>query len=310
MDAIVQTSPMPHSDNSGQVNDPATLNGDYDLSSDQRHAYLNFHAARNRANVVRSRAEGVKTKKAPLFSTSDASLASPSRVAMDRFVTHWASQFARYWGGRNIRVLDIGCGSGYATTLLEQGGLHGTYIGIDLEIHPKFESYQCAEFARQHMVVDIHSLQCADIEPVDLLISMTSLEHFEDDAAALNRARGYLRPGGGELHIIPAEDGLRLWELHGWRQYSPRCVQALCPNATIYRIGGAASGLIHERTITRPNREHIDWRTEHPSLYRALRTVSLCLDPLFWNNPASLYAAVVVPSSNTDLEGKAASGHQ
>jgi SAM-dependent methyltransferase len=310
MDAIVSTCPMPHSDNSDPVASPAELNGDHALSSDEKHAYLNFHAARNRANATKSKREGIRTHKMPKLPVSDPSLASPSRVAMDRFVVHYAAQLTRYWGGRNIRVLDIGCGSGYASTLLEQGGLHGTYLGIDHQLHPKFCSIKSAQFTRQHITNDIHELQSADLGQVDLLISMTSLEHFRDDAAALKQARKCLAPGGAELHIVPAEDGLRLWEAHGWRQYSPRCVQALCPNATIYRIGGLASGFIHERTITCPNREHIDWRARHPDAYRALRFAGLLLDPLFGNRCASLYAAVVAPSSNLTEQELVTSGHQ
>lgn len=275
--------------------DPATLNGDHALSSDDRRAYLKFHAARNRANALRSGREGVRTRAAAVWIRSDGSLASPARLAMDAFVQRTASGFARYWGGREIRVLDIGCGSGYACGLLEAAGLRGEYIGVDHAPHPGFEKITSAAFARRRIITDILELDAEGVGPVDLLLSMTALEHFEDDAAALRTARGALGAGAGEIHIVPAEDGLRLWETHGWRQYAPACVRALCPGAEIFRIGGAASGLIHERAITRPGRRQIDWRSRRPRVYRVLRGVSLALDPLFGCRPASLYAAVRVP---------------
>ncbi len=226
----------------------------------------------------------------------DKKLASPARIMMDALVRYFASQFTRYWGGRSITVLDVGCGSGYGCNLLEQGGLNGEYIGVDHHPHPKFDQIKSANFARRQIITDIHALEPDMVGSVDLLMSMTSLEHFEDDAAALSIARKTLAPDSGELHVVPAEeDALRLWETHGWRQYSPACIRDLCPDAEIYRIGGAASGLVHHRCITEPNRKGIDWRKQHPRLYRTLRTLSLLLDPLTGNKPASLYVAVRRP---------------
>jgi SAM-dependent methyltransferase len=275
--------------------DPAFINGDHDLSSDDRQAYLKFHATRNRANTRKSHNLHIKTRPVPVKIPMDPSLASPSRLIMDAFVRDCAAQYTRYWGGRKLRVLDIGCGSGYGSTLLEQGGMQGEYIGIDHEAHPAFDQITSAKFARRQIITDILELKPETIAPVDLLISMTSLEHFEDDAAALAIARETLGPDSGELHLIPAEDGLRLWETHGWRQYSPACVRDLCPEADIFRIGGAASGFVHTRCITNPNRNGIDWRAQHPRLYRSLRTLGYLLDPLSGCKPAALYAAVRFP---------------
>jgi len=173
--------------------------------------------------------------------------------------------------------------------------MEGEYIGIDHQAHPAFDQIASAKFARRQIITDILDLPTDSIQPVDLLISMTSLEHFEDDAAALDIARKTLAPDSGELHLIPAEDGLRLWETHGWRQYSPACVRELCPEAEIYRIGGAASAFVHTRCITNPNRNGVDWRAQHPRLYRTLRTFGYLLDPLSRHQPAALYAAVRFP---------------
>ncbi len=280
--------------------DPSQLNGDLDLTSDEQQAYLKFHASRNRANSLRSRKNAIPVQRMPLKVPRDPGLASPARVMMDAFIRYFASEFTRYWGGRNIRVLDIGCGSGYGCNLLEQGGLKGEYIGVDHQPHPKFDLITSANFARRQIITDIHALEPDMVGSVDLLMSMTSLEHFEDDAAALTIARKTIGPNAAELHIVPAEeDALRLWQAHGWRQYSPACIQDLCPGADIYRIGGAASGFIHCRCITNPNQKGIDWRREHPGLYRTLRTLGLLLDPLTGNRPASLYAVVRRPGGGT-----------
>lgn len=298
MGALNSTVNLPANASTLPGPDPAQINGDHDLSSDDRAAYLNFHAARNTANARRSRQQSVQTRAAPLKIPSDSSLASPSRLLMDELVRGIASKNARYWGGRSIRVLDIGCGSGYACSLLQAAGLAGEYIGLDHAPHPAFDGIASASFARRRIITDILDLDPEQVGPVDLLISMTALEHFEDDAQALRIARRTLAPGAAEIHVVPAEDGLRLWKTHGWRQYSPACVRALCPGADIYRIGGAPSALLHHRAITIPNERHIDWRSRHPALYRTLRTIAIALDPLSLSRPASLYAAVKAPGAS------------
>ncbi|GAB4386915.1 MAG: hypothetical protein Kow0022_17300 [Phycisphaerales bacterium] len=225
-------------------------------------------------------------------------MASPSRVAMDSWVRWAAAGMAARFGTRAVRVLDIGCGSGYVRTLLADAGLSGEYVGVDQTEHPAFRALSCAAFAPRMIVGDIHALEPGDVGPVDLLISMTALEHFEDDRKALARARRLLAPGAGELHIVPAERGLRLWGCHGWRQYSPRCVRELCPRAEIHAIGGACSAWVHEQMITRPNRRGIDGRARRPRLYRALRRASHPIDRVLCNRPASLYAAVIWPEGD------------
>lgn len=277
---------------------PSRLNGDARLSSDERQCYLKFHRERNRRNSHLSRVERVKVAPMPCPVAETDSLASPSRVAMDSFVRWAGTRMAAWFGDRAVRVLDIGCGNGYARELLTRAGLYGEYVGVDHAEHPGFGAFDCAAFAPRLIVGDVHALEPGDVGPVDLLISMTALEHFEDDLAALARARRLLAPGAAELHVVPAERGLRLWGCHGWRQYSPRCVQRVCPRARIYAISGAVSAWVHELMITRPDRCGKDGRKQRPRVYRTLRRWSHPLDRMLSNRPASLYAAVVWPGGD------------
>ncbi len=276
--------------------DPSCLNGDVGLSSDDREAYLHFHRERNARLAHLSGVEGVRTFPMPCSVVEERSGSSPSRVAMDTFVRWCGRGVLERVSKPQIRVLDLGCGSGYARHLLADAGLSGTYIGLDHAKHPRFASFDCAAFAPRLIVGDVHVLDPLDVGPVDLLISMTALEHFEDDARALERARRVLAPGAGELHIVPGEKGLDLWGPHGWRQYSPHCVRRLCPGADIYRIGGYFSALVHESMISHAPREACERRQRFPGAYRLMRTCSHHLDRWTGNRPASLYAAVVWPS--------------
>lgn len=274
---------------------PQFLNGDRPMSLAQKRAYMNYHRARNARNRRVTRSAQIRTLPQPGFAHGFSDLSSPSRAALDRFVL-WAAQGMRCrWGDRSIRVLDVGCGCGYAVELLSQAGLHGQYVGLDHAAHAEFEKVVSAAFARRLIVGDVHDADLVSAGPFDLVLSMTALEHFEDDRHALEMIRRAAAPGAAELHIVPAEDGLNLWGAHGWRQYSPACVAALCPGAQIYRIGGWASSLVHQAFITRPWRRRRDGRERYPRLYRSLRSLSLLIDRFTKNAPASLYAAVSWP---------------
>lgn len=275
--------------------DPSRLNGDVGLTSDEREAYLHFHRERNAQLAHRSRVERVRTHPMPCAVIEECSGSSPSRVAMDSFVRWFGRRVLERAGRSRIRVLDLGCGSGYARELLADAGLGGEYIGLDHAEHARFASCDCAAFAPRLIVGDVHGLDPLDVGAVDLLISMTALEHFADDAQALERARRVLAPGAGELHIVPAEKGLDLWGPHGWRQYSPCCMRRLYPGAEIYRIGGRFSALVHESMISHARSPQRERRQRFPGVYRLLRACSHHLDRWTGNRPASLYAAVVWP---------------
>ncbi|MCL4222065.1 MAG: methyltransferase domain-containing protein [Phycisphaerales bacterium] len=278
--------------------DPSRLNGDVGLTSDDREAYLHFHRERNAHLAHLSRVERVRTLPMPCSVVEERSGSSPSRVAMDSFVRWFGAVALQRLARSEIRVLDLGCGSGYARRLLADAGLSGVYVGLDQAEHPRFGSFDCAAFAPRLIIGDVHALDLADVGPIDLLISMTALEHFEDDARALERARRMLAPGAGEVHIVPGEKGLDLWGPHGWRQYSPRCVRRLCPRAEIYRIGGFFSALLHEGMISHANCPQRERRQRFTGVYRRLRACSHHLDRWTGNRPASLYAAVVWPGGS------------
>lgn len=276
--------------------DPSRLNGDVGLTSDDRKAYLHFHRERNAHLAHLSRVERIRTLPMPCSVVEERSGSSPSRVAMDSFVRWFAARAMERLARSEVRVLDLGCGSGYARGLLADSGLNGEYIGLDHAEHARFASFDCAAFAPRLIVGDVHDLDPLDVGPIDLLISMTALEHFEDDARALERARRVLARGAGELHIVPGEKGLDLWGPHGWRQYSPRCMRRLFPHAEIHRIGGFFSALVHEGMISHAKSPQRERRQRFPGAYRMLRAGSHHLDRWTGNRPASLYAAVVWPS--------------
>lgn len=96
---------------------------------------------------------------------------------------------------RDKDVLDFGCGPGSeAVEIAEHGARH--VIGIDLR--QKWLDLG-VEHAAARGVADRCTFAREWREPVDLIVSLDSFEHFADPAGVLEHMRGLLRPGGKVL---------------------------------------------------------------------------------------------------------------
>jgi SAM-dependent methyltransferase len=109
---------------------------------------------------------------------------------------------------QDLRILDIGCGTGGMLPLLSA---HGQVTGIDpAEAAIRYSKQRYASMA-ELLQVDFPQ----EVPPVggfDLVTLFDVLEHLDDDAKALVAAYSLLRPGGWLLITVPA---LRfLWSPH------------------------------------------------------------------------------------------------
>ena len=96
---------------------------------------------------------------------------------------------------RNKDVLDFGCGPGSeAVEIAEHGARH--VVGIDLR--QRWLDLG-VEHAGERGVADRCTFAREWSDPVDLIVSLDSFEHFADPAAVLTHMRGLLRPGGKVL---------------------------------------------------------------------------------------------------------------
>ena len=96
---------------------------------------------------------------------------------------------------RNKDVLDVGCGPGSeAVEIAEHGARH--VVGIDLR--QRWLDLG-VEHAGERGVADRCTFAREWSDPVDLIVSLDSFEHFADPAAVLTHMRGLLRPGGKVL---------------------------------------------------------------------------------------------------------------
>lgn len=272
---------------------PECLNGDRPLTAEERAAYMAHHRARNAVNSAASRTASVRTLPAPASRAAADPGSTPARVATLRFFEWAAQHLAPSFSGRDVTIVDPGCGTGRQLAHFERAGFRGTYIGIEISRHAAWKDGPTSRFRRELRVADIHSFDPSVLPPIDLLVSSTALEHLRDDARSLALLRSRLAPGGAEIHVVPGEASLDVYGPHGWRQYSPACLARLFPNADIFRLDGPSSRAI-QRHATSPA-----WEPSRPSLakrrprvYRAIRDAALGLDRLLGNPKPTMYGVL------------------
>jgi len=266
-----------------------------------------MNRARNHANARESR--GVETLRGPGLRNSAAIAGqraiTPARHGMNAFFDFAASELTASLGRRPILVADIGCGSGTALEAFVRHGFQGVYIGLDISRSKKWKDGAQGGFDRHLVLGDIHAMDLGGAlggRSIDLLLSSTALEHFEDDQAALTRVRAHLAPHAAEAHYVPGEAALDLYGPHGFRQYSPACLRARFPSGVIYRYGGAGSNLLHRAVITRETQGLASWRQRWTRGYDFVRDVAVAMDRWTGNNPAAAYGVLVRPRLSASVE--------
>ena len=225
--------------------------------------------------------------------------ASPSRTLSDLFwmTRPWAAMRAELGP---IRVLDVGCGRGdYGPRLLNWGaGAIERYTGTDARATSEWTALADAD-PRLHFF-ESPAEACRDRIPADtnMFVSQSALEHFDEDLVFFDQIRDFVASTRGpviQIHLVPSQACLRLFLLHGVRQYTPRTLSRatrLFPDAGVelYALGGRESNRLHFEFITRPLLiRKVDLRDERPDDYDRRKFQALEADlrepsrsPAFW----------------------------
>lgn len=255
------------------------INGDDRLSFFDRLRYLIYNLKRNLLGAFPSLAAEHWAPSAQMLSAHASFSGSPGRVLMDMFIAH---ELPKIVPPKALKVLDLGCGAGHLRFALEQSGYFGEYTGVDISDH-RFRSEQSDAFPNPSILVgDAGSLELPG--SYDLVISMSALEHFPDDLAAIENAEQAMTEHGLHVHFVPNGCALPLYLWHGFRQYNAQAIDLCFParGRTIWKLGGLPSFLLHFVIITcfeqvmRLNVRRIapnayDWLNRH-----AIRFDSLC----------------------------------
>jgi SAM-dependent methyltransferase len=257
------------------------LNGDGPLTPPERLLYLWRNACRN----LRAGGGGAATDQfqGGRVGSDDIKQRSPSRFLTDLFIK---TKLPRLFPPAPIEMLEVGCGSGSMMRRLASLGYSGQYTGLD--IGDRFLREHGTPFAATFVHGDAHLYQPA--QPVDFLFSFSALEHIDRDDVLIARLSAHVRPGGAELHIVPAAAGLFVYLWHGYRQYTPADILArFGDRAEIYRLGGLGSLLVHWAAITVPEiLLGVSLRRNAPIAYARLVLAGFAVDRVLPVCPSAL----------------------
>lgn len=119
----------------------------------------------------------------------------------------WQYQLASQYIGR--RVLEVGCGVGNVTRLLEDRDL---VVGIDVEtecVTERTKRYSgCTNIQSELLDVLDPSFPALRRYGFDSVLCLNVLEHVSDDRQALQHMHSVLKPCGNVILIIPAFESL------------------------------------------------------------------------------------------------------
>ncbi len=187
--------------------------------------------------------------------------ASPSRILSDLFwLTLPWERIQQELGG--IRILDAGCGSGhYGPRLISWSGDRvASYIGADIHAHESWPALEHEDQRMQFIQADAGELGRVLPGGTNLIMSQSAIEHMDHDLQFFEHVCDHVQRLGTpalQVHLCPSAACLKLYLLHGVRQYTPRTlsnITRLFENgyAVLYRLGGRACNRLHYRFITSP----------------------------------------------------------
>jgi 2-polyprenyl-3-methyl-5-hydroxy-6-metoxy-1,4-benzoquinol methylase len=202
---------------------------------------------------------------------------SPSRLITNVFID---TELPKLIPPRRLDVLEVGCGAGAMADRLAALSYSGTYTGVDIQDYFKRGRPEGFPFAIEFHKADAHVFSPA--KPIDLMVSVSTLEHIPHDTQLIGRFPAFFNPGGLEVHVVPAGSSLLPYLWHGFRQYTPAKLAArFGPDVELVKIGGLGSLLLHTIVITAPEMFlRRSPRKVFPGVYAGMMRAALHIDRL------------------------------
>lgn len=208
---------------------------------------------------------------------------------------------------QDLRILDIGCGSGgYSKRIFKWSGERlKSYTGFDLFPSQKWQEiseWGCQKYVNTDFKkVNLDQEDIFDIIPKDtnFFMSQSALEHIKYDLKYFKTIKRHIDSSNfpiTQVHLFPAPESLRLYLLHGYRQYGLNSIAKILkifPDSKIEltKICGDACNELHYQHITKPvyfeKKESLS--ITDPDLYHNLLFEAIVSDskseiknPAFW----------------------------
>ena len=231
--------------------------------------------------------------------------ASPSRKLSDLFWLTLPWDAIRAELG-DIHLLDVGCGRGdYVPRLLSWAQGHiGSYTGTDVQEYDTWKVHQAHDSRIRFYRSDVADFRRTVPDRANFLMSQSAIEHFDEDLRFFAQVRGFVlksRRNMLQVHLCPSQACLRLYLLHGVRQYTPRTISKMARlflsdgYAVLYRLGGRACNRLHYEFITKPLliQRVGDLRKLRPEEYVRRSSEAMSTDMTRPNRSPAFYAMVI-----------------
>lgn len=209
--------------------------------------------------------------------------ASPSRFLSDLFWMKLNWNLIRSELGE-IHVFDSGAGSGkYGIKINEFSNGITSYLGLDLSPNDEWQ-----DLMENHAYIKMKQHHSDDIlsaipENKNMFITQSAIEHFKHDLLYFRQIRQFIDKKQSpviQVHIFPSAACLKLYGLHGVRQYTPRTVSSIVGLfngtehiSTLCNLGGRNCNELHYRYITEPfivSKGMVDYRDTRTDEYKHL----------------------------------------
>ena len=238
---------------------------------------------------------------------------SPSRKLSDLFWLHLPWEEIHGELGE-IHLVDIGCGTGKYGAMASRwaGGKVASYTGIDTNHHEEWASLKAEHPNFRFLTADSKAFAESIPENANFFMSQSAVEHFDEDLSFFRQIRDYTLVENKsviQVHLIPSKACLRLYGLHGARQYTPRTVSKLTSlfhdfsYAVLFGLGGEECNRLHYEFITRPltKLRTTDWRDQKTQEYDERLYSAVERDMERRQPEPSFYALVIHSNGKNEL---------
>jgi len=204
-----------------------------------------------------------------------------------------------------INIFDVGCGGAFGPTLQDfSGNLINRYYGVDSTPRNNWK-----EIMKKHPFITLKHNKSHEIFPMipketNFFITQSAIEHFEDDLIFFKQILRFIKGTGNnilQIHLFPSPACLKLYRLHGVRQYTPRTVSKITnlfysrsSYYVLYKLGGPHCNQTHFQYITKNLKmRKEDGRFKNPEKYEKSLLSAIKQDFQSPNGAPSFFALVI-----------------
>ena len=237
------------------------VNADYFLSASDKLKYFLFNLVNNLGTKVR-----LQNTRVAKFSPPQSAIVkhlsaaneptSPSRIMSNIFWEQLDWQLIRAQLNGELRVLEVGCGTGRYGEKLNYLASIDSYKGVDIEVREEWQLNQHTHFVfEKASFEDFRTFTSRE----NLIITQSALEHFDRDLLFFESIGNYAKTCDYpviSIHLFPSPMCLFTFLFHGIRQYNRRSIAKLIKSsgvpqiADLFVLGGLHSNLFHLVQIT------------------------------------------------------------